>query len=229
MAISLVTSVQTPVDSGSNSSPVVTTVANLLLFGYSQFGSGLSVADSKTNTWVELTPQNNIGLTAVIWYVGGTPNVGTGHTFAAGGANQTGQVSAWSGLQTTPFDVENGASAGGPSLTFQAGSVTPSAGNSLVIANVVWNTYTDAVTIDSGFTIISQNTITSGATFGAATAYLIQSSAAPINPTWTFGSGSGASNIAANIASFLGTGGGAAIIPSEAWQAKGGFGSIIAQ
>lgn len=229
MTIALVTSVQTPANSGANSSAVDDTGANLLIFGYSQFGGGLSVSDSNTNTWVELTPQNNAGLSAVIWYVGGTPTVGSGHTYAAGGSNQTGQVSSWSGLQTTPFDVENGANTSGPTLTFQAGSITPSANNTLIIANVTWNTYTGSVTIDSGFTIISQNTIGGGAVFGAATAYLIQSSAAAINPTWTFGSGVGAANISANIASFLGTGGGAALIPPEPWQAKGGFGSIIAQ
>src|SRR5271163_3787727 len=119
------------------SNAINTTGANLLVMSTVQNGSGgMTVSDSKGNTWVALTPQSQFSSDeACIFYVV-NPTVGTGHTFQSNFPNSATSsggliVTAWSGADTTsPFDVQNGT--GYFSSTAQPGSVSPNANNELV-------------------------------------------------------------------------------------------------
>lgn len=168
------------------SSGIDTTGATLLVavMGYGT-GATPSFTDSKGNTWTAWTNQAG-GVTSAKTYRCFPTTVGAGHTFtgtATGGAPSI-IVAAFSGF--TSAGTEQGTN-GGSSTTFAAGSVTPAGDNYLVVATVA-DGYTSNPTasIDGGFTIIQDQPFTAATYFGTAMAYLIQTSAAAANPTWTF-------------------------------------------
>lgn len=155
------------------------------------------IADNKSNTWNHLTTRS-IGnwRTRISWCI--PTSVGVGHSFSASGFNTgpTVIVSGWTQNHASPADQENGAGNASAS-NLATGSITPTANNSLIIAGLGYNQNVSA-TIGSGFTLIGSFTNASGWTHGAM-AYLIQSSATAINPTWT---ATGPNNMVAAIASF---------------------------
>ena len=176
------------------------------------------ITDSNGNTWHHVTAQrdaNFSGSATVIWYAydkSGSPLVtGPNQTVTiSGGLNQSFNVSAWSGTLTgsDPFDVENGfkpSSSADYALTVRPGTITPRQGNELVIAGVGAIQATDSsMKIDSGFTSLTAVPETTGVFSQAA--YLVQGTAAAVNPTWT---GGAAYYHSAVIASFkAGSGGG---------------------
>jgi hypothetical protein len=125
--------------------------------------------------------------------------VGTGHTFTVSGTSlfQSLIASAFSGVATaSPFDVENGAGSAG-ATSIATGSVTPSQANSLIVTTVgsLWSSHS----IDSGFTEIADVAYSAGNHFSIAAAYLVQSAASAVNPTW---SGPTSEDSAARIAVF---------------------------
>ncbi len=104
---------------------------------------------------------------------------------------------AFSGVDTSsPFDQQNGFQNCSGS-TCPPGSITPSANNELVVSSLCW---TDAgnSSIDSGMTIIDQIPLVGGVNYGAVLAYIVQTSAGAINPTWT----APTTTVATTIASF---------------------------
>lgn len=154
-----------------------------------------TVTDSYGNTWTQLTEYSGGNDKVYIVYCF-NPTVGSGHTFTLHGSNVFGNlaVSAWSGLATSPFDVENGNGGTDPLST---GSITPSQANTLVISALSSNgagTYT----INSGFTITDQCSV-DGSARGVAMAYSVLASATATNPSWGTGGGF---DCAASIASF---------------------------
>jgi hypothetical protein len=156
-----------------------------------------TVTDSGGNTWHHLTPQRDInwaGSSVVIWYAydkAGAPLVtGSNQTVTiAGGFNQSFVVSAWRGSLTgaDPFDSENGfkpSSFADSTTTVQAGSITPSQSNELIIAGVGALQSTDGImTINSGFT--SLGSVPAVTSMFVQTAYLLQGGPAAVNLTWT--------------------------------------------
>jgi hypothetical protein len=167
--------------------------------------------DNKGNTWTALTTHASTAPYKNLIYYCVAPTVGTGHTFSLAGTNIFGAIAAasFSGSGTVTNDAQNGASSSAASA-IACGSVTPAHNNELIIAGLVQNG-TVAATIDSGLTIIEHIEAASSVREGVALAYLIQSAAAPVNPTWsgTFNVGGGTE--AASIATFsfaTGAGGG---------------------
>lgn len=194
MAYALLNHVQTTGStSGGTSSAIDTSGADLLVInGVCNNGTGPTISDNKGNTYIlAVNSQSNF-----IWYCRGGV-VGAGHTFTIAGAStfSIAQVTAWSGsLALSVLGPTNQAFNGGAGATFQGGSVTPAATGSLVIAGLQ-SQPTGLVTIDSGFTITDQTTIVGGSHFGGGQAYLIQSPAAAVNPTWSgLAGGAGAAN-----------------------------------
>ena len=133
----------------------------------------------------------------ILWYFPNPSTSGT-HTFTVtvAGTGVAFEVTAWSGVLTSsdPLDQVNQQSAPGAD---NPGSITPSQNNELVISSAVSSSAV-SWTIDSGFTISDQ----SAPDFSgnqSAQAYLIQTTAGAVNPTWT-----GSPNITevSNIASF---------------------------
>jgi hypothetical protein len=107
-------------------------------------------------------------------------------------------VAAFSGvIASSPFDVENGTGSSSAS-SLQPGSIMPSQNNKLVIAAVASGNNGSPFSINGGFTK-NEDEPGAGNTFDVAMAYLIQTSAAAANPTWT---ASATVDIAAAIASF---------------------------
>ncbi len=196
------------------SSAINTSGANLLLVIASNYsainlqGTITDLVGGNSNTWHGLTIKDNGAVAVRIWW--STPTfVGSGHTFSITGTTifPTITVLALSGSTASPFDQENGATVSAAQLTIQPGSVTPSEDNEIVITGLAWLDAGGA-TINSGFTISDQTPTVGGQSISGGAAYLIQTTATAVNPTWTILTSSGGA--AAVSASFkAGAGGGA--------------------
>lgn len=171
-------------------------------------GSTNTVSDNQGNSWTPRTAiHDNTGtLGNVRIHYCASPTTNSSHTFtltcSGTPANPAIAVAAFSGVNSTPYDVENGAYSGSPIST---GSVTPTQDGSVLIAGVGGSQGT-VDSINNGFTICGhgpRNPPTTYRTIGMA--YKIQTTAAAINPAFTFGSGS---FCYASIASFKPGGGG---------------------
>lgn len=165
-----------------------TTGADLIVVavgGYNGGGAN-TLTDSKSNSWTKLTEYVvSTGGQVALFYCQ-APTVGSGHTFTGApvfNSYMVVSVSAWSGSVSTPFDAENGAS-GSTVTTLQPGAVSPGADNELVITAVVWQFLSSTMSINGGFSISDQ--VDFNTSFGGAMAYLVQTTAASANPTWTF-------------------------------------------
>ena len=193
MAIALVSSriQQSPDTNGFTTTAIDTTGATLLevvIVDYKVVGAS-TLSDSKSNTWVQVG-STLIGTSSsrVHRYrcAGGT--VGSGHTVTLGvtGGYPAVSFSAWSGTHATPDDQNNGTAGTGSTTTQQPGSITPSVNDCLVLTGVAVSDVGYTMTIDGGFTILHQITNVNAQAFGVALAYLLQTTAAAANPTWTF-------------------------------------------
>jgi hypothetical protein len=97
-----------------------------------------------------------------------------------------------------PFDVQNGATAtAGSSLA--TGSVTPSAAGALILSGWAGMNGTSAPAVDSALTITATQNPLAGQCLAGAVAYKIQTTAAAINPTWSW---TGTDHVAASVAVF---------------------------
>lgn len=216
MAIASVTSTQIASVSGASvtTASVDTTGANLIVLGLSAYANAdMTISDSKGNTWTALTRYEGSYLGSFFsrLYYCLSPTVGSGHTFSAAN-NGTLQyavlsVQAFSGVDV--YDsAENGATdSAGSATALSTGSVTPSANGALVFANVCLRGVTTGQTfsVTASLTIAHQTSASSGNCVSGAIAYLIQGSAAAINPQWSWTNGDGA---AVSVAVFKPTAGG---------------------
>jgi hypothetical protein len=118
-------------------------------------------------------------------------SVGTNHT-ASVAADATPDdpaasifFAAFSGVkQTSPFDQINGSN--GFASTLQPGSITPTENNELVVALLGINSSGTPMSINSGFTETNTEiNFGAGDHYGGCMAYIIQTTAAAVNPTWT--------------------------------------------
>lgn len=174
---------------------VDTTGANLLVIN-AIYASAPAVADNKGNTWNALTAQTSGGVSSQLFYAQ-NPTVGAGHTFTVTANFPSAELLAFSGMQSAPFDQQNGAT-GGPNVT--TGSITPTADNAVVVTGAM-GINNSTPTVDSSLTVTDGVAYVSGTNYGSAMAYGIEGVAQAINPTWT---AAGGDNIyAAVIASFL--------------------------
>jgi hypothetical protein len=164
-----------------------TTGADLLIIGLAiDDAYNTAPTDSKGNTWTQAPntyTQTNVRVR--LWYSIPT-SVGSGHTFSAG-TSPFGSLFAAAfsgGKQTSPADQQNGAN--GFVGTIQPGSITPTEDNELIIALLGINAAGTPISINSSF--IETNTeinFGAGDHYGGCMAYLIQTAAAAVNPTWT--------------------------------------------
>jgi len=171
-----------------------TTGASLLVLVQGS-GTDVTPTDSKSNVWTgaTLVTGPDGGLLRV-WYVNSSPIVGTGHTFTPGGTFHSCCVAAFSGFAVTD---QQSAGASIQTKTIQPGSITPTQNGELIICAV--GDDVDPGTIDSSFTITDQKSLVGGVNYGSALTFLIQTTAAAINPTWT---GTAVQNLAAIQMSF---------------------------
>lgn len=171
------------------SDSVDTTGANLLVACMTGEGGGSpSISDSKSNTWTPLTLVRDNSSTRHVGFFWCVPtSVGASHTFTGVCTNNYPSIHAWafSGADTSPYVTETGhtQTSGG---TNAPGSQTPATnGNLLVIGS---NTQTGGtMSVDSGFIESLEGPETANAD-GIHGAYLIQTTAAAVNPVVTVSS-----------------------------------------
>jgi hypothetical protein len=180
-----------------------TTGMNLIVIVLSDYiGSAqATISDSKSNSYTGLTSQANASAErSRIYYIQGGV-VGASHTFTATCTTcyPSIYVMSFSGVGVSPFDQQNGATTASSVSTFQAGSVTPTVNNELVVAGLSCNTCNTGATIDSSFVLSDSASGSGGARIGGGAAYIIQTTAGATNPTWSW---SGGSSVAATIATF---------------------------
>lgn len=168
---------------GATSTGVDTTGANLLivLIGALTFNTVNSVTDSKGNTWTAGPTLTGGTVDIFVYYCYGA-TVGTSHTVTVT-MNASSQASfefvALSGA-TTSSPVDQSSTSGGP----QPGSITPTVDNEIVITVAACQVGgADVTAVDGGFTVLDHQAWNNYVAFSAA--YLIQTTAAAANPTWS--------------------------------------------
>jgi hypothetical protein len=192
MSIALVSHVASQSDSPGNTATtgaISTLGATLLIAGVSWYfaGTGAALSDSSGNTWTPLTitAANGAGELTRLFYVS-APSVSASHTFMFTGSGIFPAicVAAFSGVPVSPFDAE-AVNPSGSGTTVQPTGITPSQNNELLVTALTFDATGFTLSIDQGFTILDAQDYRSGQNFGGALAYLIQSTATAVNPTWT--------------------------------------------
>lgn len=205
MAFALVAEVKAIGNDTFSTSAIDTTGADLLVATFADTfaeGSPPTLSDSEGNTWVAAVNHSPFGNASRIHYAWNA-TVGASHTFTLTGTDMFGslQVRAYSGSDTSadPFDQTNENLAFG-STTVTTGSVTPTTDGQLLVAACTYDVQASLPTIDGGFDSPTYGDLGSGGSYlGSSNSYLIQTTAAAANPTFTGPSGS---NKYATIATF---------------------------
>lgn len=204
MAYALVSGVvASPVGGGASptTTAIDTTGADLLIIAaaHASWGSVGTVSDSKSNTWTALTTRNSDAGSIRLLYCQ-NPTVGSGHTFTTTGTFSSIGAVGFSGSTSSPFDTgrESGAAVNA-GTSVQPGSITPSVDGALIISVTSFaNEGVTSLTINSGFTEAFELPTGAGQYYGVALSYLIQTTAAAVNPTITLSAtGYGATELAA--------------------------------
>lgn len=143
-----------------------------------------TLTDSNNNTWTKLTSHANASLERATIYYCASPIVGSGHNFTYSGTGTFAALAAlaFSGASISPFDFENGATAAS-ATSLATGSVTPPEDDCLIIAGL---SGLQTATINAGFTISDQVAFSGGVNLNLAAAYLIQTTAGAVNPTFSW-------------------------------------------
>lgn len=197
MAITFIDSGSAASTNGSSvtSSEINTTGATFLVANIVWFkpAGSFSFTDSYGNTWTPLTARfaQDYASTRLYYCFPPANKVGSGHTFSVTTDAPGIAVAAFSGVNPAGTIQESGAGSGGlgsGTQTAQAGSLTPGANGSLIIhgSNIVGT----SPSINSSLTLVS-SAFEAGKAFGCNLGYLIQTTAAAINPTLTWNNGSG--------------------------------------
>jgi hypothetical protein len=180
-----------------------TTGATLIVVEQTDYIGGFTppaVTDNQGNTYLlaVTATQTANNCTVRIFYCA-APVTSASHTFTVSSSNNTSfVVQAWNSGTTTAFLDRFSAGTNAA----QAGSITPTYDGEMIFAACM-HTYSSTGTIDSGFTIAGADFIPylGGSYVGSGAAYLIQTTAAAVNPTWNVAG----QNIASAIASFTTT------------------------
>lgn len=172
---------------GPVTSGVDTTGATLLVIAAGGFSNGgsVSVSDNKGNTFSTFGLKGNGSTTFTQIFYCLTPTVGTGHTVSMTGSVFMDLLFAAFGGGTFTVDssVNTGTNNTGSS-SIQPGSATPSANGDLLITSLSVDV-SGISGVGSGFTITDTVAYSGGNYEGGGLAYLVQTTAAAINPTWS--------------------------------------------
>ena len=168
------------------SSAMDTTGANLIVVSVATYGAlGSNLTDSQSNTWTALTTAASLTNRAVerLFYCI-NPTTSSSHTFTFIQSGTYPSISAVAFSGVAAYESENTSTPAGNATTVQTNSVTPSKDGSLVFAGACTDggIYT---AIDSGFTLETSVSHASAQHMGSASAYLIQTTAAAVNPQLT--------------------------------------------
>ena len=189
MSITFISSGSGKTDSGgATTSSFDSTGADLIVVGIGWYTGALTVTDSKSNTWNALTVEETAGNVKSILYWCSPTTVGSGHTVNVSGAGSYPSITAhaFSGTNGSPFDLESAGGNTGGGTTVQPGSLTASEANCLLVTSMGSSFAISSNTINSGFSAITTVALQSGVCQGTDTAYLIQTTATAVNPTFSW-------------------------------------------
>ena len=163
-----------------------------------------NVSDSSGNTYTRVATGAVLNTFDFEIYYKISPTTSSTETFSftCGGINcfAAMEVQAWTEAGTPTFDtgIDSFGSASASSTT--TGSITPSVNNALVVSGAVYDaTSGSSFSVTGGFTISDQQALVPSTNEGGAAGYLLQSTAAAANPTWSATTGT---TFIAGIASF---------------------------
>lgn len=172
--------------SSATTTSIDTTGGTILLLGVCDFGgstSASSVSDNKGNAYVKIAETDVSGYSVSI-FACFNPTVGSGHTatYSAGTTYPSIHLSAWSGAVSIPgYAVGSGSAA---ATSRQPGSITPISDGHCIVT-YLFNGAVQTYSINGGFTKMTGVAYNAGVTVGLEAAYLIQTTAAASNPTWS--------------------------------------------
>jgi hypothetical protein len=180
--------------SGSGCKLIVVTLST-------EIGGTPTLSDSVGNTYTALTARTGTNYRARIYYCI-NPTLSATHTWTCGGGSTFPVLVAMGFDDTVTYEAESGAGniVGNP----QPGSITPSVNGAVIVACYSGSNGA-APTINSSFTVVG-GVGTTGQQVGGGGAWLIQATAAAINPSWTVNDVNG--NNANAMAVFVPSGGG---------------------
>ena len=165
---------------GGTSAAIDSTGATLLIAVVTSASSGATIADSKSNVWTALNQYGTIAPYTTIFYAK-NPTVGAGHTVTVTGTYVGACFAAFSGADlSAPFDAQQNGNSSGAT---QPGSITPAENNALVIGSA--GEGGGAAPNTTSMTMLGSWAFSGGNWYGGGAAYSIQTTATPINPTWT--------------------------------------------
>lgn len=172
----------------TTSNPIDTTGANLIVIAVTSVTTVPTVSDSYGNTWV-LAQDNQYQTVSAIYYCI-NPIVGPNHTFTQGTAttpNMTVFAFKGAGINLTLGPNSNAVAVFQSQATLPA--ITPASNNSLIVSVVANNSVTPVVSVSGGLVMaaVMPNSLGNNTTSSSAAGYMVQSVAAPIGPTWTWG------------------------------------------
>lgn len=156
-----------------------------------------SISDSSSNTYTYQTGNYSVTAGNNVEYVL-NPTTSSSQTFTVTSQQDPSLCAiAFTGTSSTQDKANNNSASS--STTVTPGSVTPGASNEVLVTVLSNNVASTVLSIDSGFTIPSGGTgaFTSNG-LGIGVAYLIQTTAGAVNPTWT-STLSGATTLSSSI------------------------------
>lgn len=183
------------------SAPINTTGTKLIVVMNSIYTPvAVTLTDNQNNTWTQI-PYVVARANFQAWYCI-APATATAHTFSFSSGNYSNAIiMAFSCTKNVAFDqittaVNNTSNA----TSIQLPAIMPSAANCLLISGIA-NSFS-INSVDSSFIIAQNGAASGGQNFGVAGAYLIQSTAASVAPTWQVAGSVGYTGPAAALLSF---------------------------
>jgi hypothetical protein len=185
------------------------TGANLIVVfvGWFSAATTIAISDSASNTWsgpIGTPVSANVALSTYYLF---NPTTSASYTVTiTSPGNPTFPsvaMMAWSGAATSPLDQAAGHGNVSAGTSVQAGFITPSANNELIPVGLAVDTsLPGSPSINSGFTQLDFVPWVNGVNEAVGSGYLAQTTAAVVNPTWSW---TNTSDGAASIQSFLGS------------------------
>ncbi len=167
-----------------------TTGAKLLVAHCATYGGVGTITDSKSNSpWIPLTANETSSFYSQWSYIE-APIVGSGHNFTCTAGGPTIHVFAFTvDTGTLVYDSREAGQVSGAGNTIQAsGALTPSTATSVSVSGIMLWDHVTSLSVDGSFAPSGGDAVTPSANnLGGGAAYLIQTSASAINPTWTVG------------------------------------------
>lgn len=194
MAIALVTQIAAGASAGT--SPVTTSSVNStgssgIVVSVSGSNQGvITISDSNSNTYTRIIDAiATLATEKLSFFYCKLPVVGAGHTFTATNTSSPGSFMAltvfcFSGTDQTTFYDGTVTNASVSGTTLQPGSITPTKNNCILVSGFLLSS-AGTPTINGGFSSPFGNPFAGGISFGSFQSYLVQTTPAPANPTWT--------------------------------------------